>query len=182
MAGEIKCEQHEGELAALLQLGQRRKSILEIGSRYGGVLTGFHHTCPPDTKIYSIDLGWDVEGCKEPHADELKAAVDWIASQGRHIELKSGDSKSLECIAWAKERAPFDLIFIDGDHSYEGVAADWQNYGALAQIIGFHDIANPNLGVMRLWHELAPQYNTAQWRQKNSIMGIGVIYRDKWWA
>ena len=39
-------------------------------------------------------------------------------------ELYVGDSHSDEAIYWANARAPFDFIFFDGDHSYEGVKND----------------------------------------------------------
>ena len=48
---------------------------------------------------------------------------------------------------------PLDVLFIDGDHSYDGVASDFAAYGPLVRqggLIGFHDIvAQPDTGVER---------------------------------
>jgi len=63
----------------------------------------------------------------------------------------------------------FDALFIDGDHSEEGVAADFEMYGPLVRkggIIGFHDIVadvfqrygrptpSSTGGVPRFWQKL----------------------------
>lgn len=174
----VRAEQHSGELDLLAKQCKNFKSILEIGSREGGVLMTLHNVLPLETKLYSIDLGSDIEGEKPPHHMTLEAAVDAISKDGRSIELKFGDSTLDEQIEWARQRAPFDFIFIDGDHSYEGVKADFNNYRAFAQVIGFHDIRNPNLGVMQLWNEIRPLYDTCEWCQRGSIMGIGLIFRN----
>jgi Methyltransferase domain len=52
-------------------------------------------------------------------------------------------------------------LFIDGDHRYEGVKADFENYASLVRIgglIGFHDIVDGPVdevgGVPDFWREL----------------------------
>jgi predicted O-methyltransferase YrrM len=76
---------------------------------------------------------------------------------------------------------PFDLVFIDGDHRYEGVKADWENYGRLGKVVVFHDIVRHPDGarnapqVWRLWQEL--EGNKSQFIGPDSLMGLGVVCR-----
>lgn len=77
----------------------------------------------------------------------------------------------------------FDCIFIDADHSYEGVKKDFEN--ALNHvnengILIFHDIANAETGVKKLWNEIKDNFKDnkefcftkANWYN----CGIGVLY------
>jgi hypothetical protein len=75
-----------------------------------------------------------------------------------------------------------DLLFIDGDHSAEGVRKDWEMYRGLLSpdgITAFHDI-QPNeatLGVHQLWREIQrnPQRSTTQFNIEGPWGGIGVV-------
>ncbi len=53
-------------------------------------------------------------------------------------------------------RPEYDLVFIDGDHSYDGVKADFARYGPLARrAVLFHDVHDAlTEGVRRFWEEL----------------------------
>lgn len=57
----------------------------------------------------------------------------------------------------------FDLIFIDGDHTYEGVKMDWEMYHPFLKkdgLVAFHDIIDTqrhrdrNVHVAKFWNEL----------------------------
>ena len=87
-----------------------------------------------------------------------------------------GDSKEV-CKTW--DKGEIKLLFIDGDHSYEGVKADWENYGPMCKVVGFHDIDNKNEpGCVRLWNELKAQHRFLEIIDKPGELGIGIIFRE----
>lgn len=52
----------------------------------------------------------------------------------------------------------FDLVFIDADHAYPAVKADWSAYQHVGRIIAFHDVAPGRKccpGTIRFWQEFA---------------------------
>ena len=76
-----------------------------------------------------------------------------------------------------------DLLFIDGDHTYDGVRQDFEMYGPLVReggLIALHDIVpnpSPVCTVDRFWLEIKDRYPTHEivedWKQ--GTMGIGVV-------
>lgn len=80
----------------------------------------------------------------------------------------------------------FDLVFIDGDHSYEWVKRDYNNVGKCAKYCAFHDIEDEfikndkilNGGVYRFWEEIkGDKYLKFTSSKKiKPIMGIGLLY------
>ena len=86
--------------------------ILEIG-RYWAGSTVLLAMATHDTKvkIVSVDV---VEGCHDPDAD------DWLNNyeEKERIDIKVGNSHAMENV-------PLSMLFVDGDHSYEGVKKDF---------------------------------------------------------
>jgi cephalosporin hydroxylase len=86
-----------------------------------------------------------------------------------------------------------DLLFIDGDHSYEGVKADFENYGPLVRaggFVAFHDIVpdfrsrfgtptvNDTGEVPRFWSEIKQDYRTSEIIEdvQQDGYGIGIVH------
>jgi len=72
-------------------------------------------------------------------------------------------------------------VFIDGDHTYDGVKADFEMYSPLGRpggVIALHDIAYPNCDVPRFWSEISPRYTAKSiiHQRGPTGMGIGVIW------
>lgn len=109
-------------------------NILEIGRRHGGSTVLLLAASYPNRKVVSIDI----DPAHHPVADAFFVRPD-IASR---VDLIIGDSR----ISHAED---FGLIFIDGDHSYEGASADVTTHWKQLKHNGlavFHD-AVPNDGL-----------------------------------
>ncbi|MEZ5958979.1 MAG: class I SAM-dependent methyltransferase [Hyphomonadaceae bacterium] len=124
--------------AALLWKAARASSgpILEIGRRHGGSTVLLATACP-EREITSIDLS-------PAHNQRCEDIFQQIAkSDPNRLNLVVGDSRR------SRDGERFGLMFIDGDHTYEGVKADvvahWSELETGSPAV-FHD-AVPNDGL-----------------------------------
>lgn len=80
-----------------------------------------------------------------------------------------------------------DLLFIDGDHSYDGISKDFEMYSPLVKkggIIAFHDIVKHPLEtgceVNKFWNEIKKKYKFIEIvkdrHQKGGGIGILASY------
>lgn len=179
--------QHVDELAAFAKLVRSisPKRVMEIGTAQGGVFWLLCQISAPDATLISLDLppsdrmsggekvDIDLQSMKQP--DQRVFAVHGSSHDtdvhGRAAEILNGDL--------------IDLLFIDGDHTYEGVASDYEMYRPLVRpggIIAFHDIIRtpwPDCNVDRFWGELSSdkrlQPRSLLTVGKASFGGIGIV-------
>ena len=161
-------------------------SYLEIGTARGDTFHEIVSQMPNGSKAVAVDYpenGWGLSGSQH----QLREVSKDLKKKGYEINLIWGDSRHGGVIKNAQKHAPYDLVFIDGDHTYEGVKADWENYGHLGRIVAFHDIADPGLPnnkgevieVKKFWDEIKGDYRHVEFIDENAMypMGIGVLYR-----
>lgn len=111
-----------------------------------------------------------------------------FARPGQSIHLLRADSHAPECRESVLRALgpPVDFAFIDGDHTYDGVRRDWNDYATLVRaggLVAFHDIlpqpASPDTQVHRLWRELRSLYPSHELLDSESghygRIGIGVV-------
>jgi predicted O-methyltransferase YrrM len=188
LGGALRPIQNRNELSRLLKLIQslHPSIILEIGTAKGGTLFLFSRVCAPSGILMSIDLpgGWYGGGYPAWKAFLYRK----FARSHQIIHLLRGDSHSREMSEKVIELLGgkrIDVLFIDGDHSYEGVKKDFINYRNVVRkegIIVFHDIVynkfDPDIEVSRFWNEIKSQYETSEIvdDQDQGRFGIGVLH------
>ena len=179
----IKPSQVRAEINQLLTLISQihPKTVLEIGTSLGGTLYTFSKVAANNATIISVDL---------PRGYPLwKIALYKSFAQGsQKIHLVQGNSHAPSTLSKVKKiinETEVDVLFIDGDHSYEGVKRDFEMYTPLVRNCGlvvFHDIVSgPSEsvgGVPKFWSEIKCSYSYIEivenWQQGG--FGIGVLF------
>lgn len=146
-------EQNSFELATFLVRMQELgvQSVLEIGTGYKGGLSRF----------LTHDMGWDVTTYDIQNYGHVFEGVHYIVGGQPTFNQQ------------------FDLVFIDGDHSYHSVQGDFVLYKPLAiKVIAFHDIMGLRNceGVSQLWQEIhVPLARFSIVDDSPNMSGIGYI-------
>jgi predicted O-methyltransferase YrrM len=134
-------------------------TIVEIGRFRGGSTLLIAAAMAGDARLVSYDLHVKVGGLDDGKRldAELRAALDRYGL-GERVELRVGDSRT----APAPDE-PCGLVFVDGDHSYEGVRADYERWGELLapgghlllhDAVAEHELALADEDVVRLVAEI----------------------------
>jgi predicted O-methyltransferase YrrM len=177
--------QLEEELAGLAQ--EVRKlyplRVLEIGTHKGGTLFLWTRLARRDGTIVSIDLPGGKFG---GGYGQFRAAIyRRFSSKGQTLHLlrcNSHDRSTFEKARQLFGDAPIDLLFIDGDHTYEGVKADWEMYSPLVRpggMIVFHDIGKnyDDTEVKKLWDSIKPNFNCREYAiDRQGYYGVGIVF------
>jgi predicted O-methyltransferase YrrM len=143
------------ERVVLYKLSSSKSVITEIGSYVGASTCCFGATANAlkNTQIICIDT-WNNDAMSDGNRDtwvEFKkntsSFFDFV------VPIRGFSTDVVEQVR--KVAHSFDILFIDGDHSYEGVKADWEAYKHFLKpdsIVVFHDYGWAE-GVKRVVHE-----------------------------
>lgn len=185
------------EFQALLdiywRLGPTR--VMEVGSLLGGTLWHWIRLSPGGSRFVSVDM---LTHPSDPRHGGQKAGHDgmwksWAEMKSGTLDVVEGNSADPAIVEKTRALAgELDFLFIDGDHSYEGAKADFDNYGPLVRkggVIAFHDILPArwwgSVEVHRLWDEIkAAGFVTQELYSRRDqhflyerhSWGIGVVY------
>jgi len=177
------------EIIELIEVLDKNKPkfVLEIGTSRGGTLFLLTRVSSPDAIIISIDLPQgEFGGVFYP--DWKKPFYRTFANYQQKINLIRKDSHATSTIEEIKRILnghKLDFLFIDGDHTYEGVKVDFRAYGSLVRkggLIAFHDICSgpPELvgGINRFWNSIKLDYDYQEiiGSHNQKGFGIGVLY------
>ena len=179
----IQPDQFAAEFSALLDIFDKLKPqrILEIGVREGGTLYQWIKHAEPGAQIVAVDLpgvAWGHNG-----SENTALWSEWAAAKGVNLTVFLGDSHDPKIIGQVIEYTPFDFVFIDGDHSLFGVAADFLAYGYNG-VIALHDIVpditDDRIEGWKFWNVLrySRRYKTQELLsdEQQTSRGIGVVY------
>ena len=175
--------------AALVHLGRSPipiRTYLELG-----VLSAWTNA------IISAFLKRKAEGRHEFHSYAVDVSAQWIskptltilsALNGNYVDRASQTYKQM--IAESQTSPRFDVCFIDADHSYDSVRADYEELKRRCVRMMFHDVVDFDCfifhgwggGVPAFWAELVSNVNrsrvnefTAQPGIFPPVLGIGVL-------
>jgi cephalosporin hydroxylase len=169
-----------------LVAGLRPRVVLEIGTERGGTLFLFTRVADPNAKIISLDLPDGPFGGGYPR---WKVPLYKSFAKGRQkiylLRRDSHDPRTLEEVERILGDEKVDFLFIDGDHTYEGVKSDFETYFPLVRnggFVAFHDIVpgHPEKvgGVPKFWSQIRRRFRHLEivkdWNQGG--FGIGVLY------
>ncbi len=143
---------------------QNINSYIEIGCRWGGtfVLTNEYLKMFNDVKkSVAVDI-----------IDSPVSNYCMLNDETLFIKMNSGSEEFKNYM----NNNYFDLILIDGDHSYNGVKSDYEISKNSGKIFVFHDIISDACpGVIKFWNELKNTEN-----DKYNFFEFTEQYPDVW--
>ncbi len=130
----------EGERNLLAQHAGGRRVLVEIGVWHGVTTTRLRTAMTSDGVLYAVDpfpagrLGFSIQqriACREVRRVP-NGRIEWVRATGAEA------ARTLAPMIGGK----LEFVFIDGDHSYDGLKADWEGWAGLVApggVVALHD-------------------------------------------
>jgi len=187
VAQQIGVTQKEDEIRWLFELvrADAPTTVLEIGLDEGGTLFLWTRAAAPDAHLVAIDTRpMGRLGLRSPFPLVRRS----FARDAQHVDLvmpaDSHARSTSERIQALLGTRRLDFLFIDGDHTRDGVWQDFHTYGSFVRpggLIAFHDVSQRSTsateGVARFWREFTAEHATDE-RVVGKEPGFGIgVYR-----
>ena len=174
---QYDAEQREAEVIWFYRACEKiqPKVIVEIGIKVGGNFKILSTLLDKHGLAVGVDPWTKITSREIASAWKMNDALCDV----RHVKGDSHDVATQEELQDVLGGRPIDVLFIDGDHSTEGMLADYADYSPLVRpggIIAVHDIFYL-VEVTEAWRRLphpGPKYESP--RNQSSI-GIGYVVK-----
>jgi len=172
------------ELFEFIRLVKTRElnAVMEIGTWDGGTLLAWSQLAAPRARLVSLDL--NPRGNDDQLIQRFQAFIQPTQTL-KCVRMNSHSDEALNAVTEALDGHKLDFLFIDGDHTYDGVRQDFEMYRSFVRpggMIAFHDIVfnphHPGYGVERFWGELRNEYKTHELIDNRYHLpggGVGVL-------
>jgi len=166
-------------------VNQNISSFLEIGTNQGGTFYAWICASNPGVRI-SVDLPHGEFGTNNFDEKKRNSILSGYPGECYFISGSSQDKSNLMKVEEYLAGRMLDFLFIDGDHTEEGVTKDFLMYKHLVKKdgwIGFHDIKDSqfhhshNCFVDKLWKKLSGD-KLEYIDNSNGFGGIGFIQNN----
>jgi cephalosporin hydroxylase len=166
----------EIESAIKLMSHARPQIMCEIGTYDGGTSLLFNKFLNTVELMICIDLYVKNKELLKLLAPPMQKLL--------FIDMPSYSGRTVDKVARFLNGRMIDVLFIDGDHRYEGVKQDFLCFSPFVReggLILFHDIVEDSGrgrawagGVPKLWRELSPHYSHREFVQSRDQEGFGI--------
>lgn len=130
----------ESERACLARHAEGRRRLAEVGVWHGVTTRRLRRAMSPDGVLFGVDpyppgrLGFSMQRvvARREVAKSPGGEVRWLRLTGEEAARR---------LAEAGE-PPVDFVFIDGEHSYDGLRRDWEAWSGLVApggVVALHD-------------------------------------------
>ena len=176
---------HSPEEAALLaELARGRQAVVEIGVYEGSSAIVLARALGADADLHLVDpfvdeSGWALPAGWGASASATRRAVE-RAVDGEGARLHWHIERSQELGLRFGEQV--DVVFVDGDHSPEGVREDWRAWHPHVRsggVMAFHDASEPGSGPAQVVEELFRSEQPVQgWTITHEVGSVVAVSRN----